>query len=186
MPSEIEHIIAGCIKGDRVSQKLLYKRLSSKLMGVCMRYTKNRQEAEDCLQEVFIKIFNSIEEFKNEGLIEAWARRIAVNTVLNHINKNKKHKLQTDISENIETEIIINYQPNIIDQEALINMINLLPETYKLIFNLHAIEGFSHKEICNELSINESTSRVYLTRAKEMLANMYKKLNSIQNEKITG
>ncbi|MDX2190651.1 MAG: RNA polymerase sigma factor [Bacteroidota bacterium] len=186
MQSEIDKIVEGCIKGDKACQKLLYKRLSPKLMGVCTRYIRSRVEAEDCLQESFIKIFSSLSNYKKDGVIEAWARRITVNTLLNYLEKNKKYNFHSDIDETIEMESISLKQPNNIESEELIMIINQLPELYKVIFNLHAIEGYSHKEISVQLNIPESTSRSYLSRAKEMLVKMHEKINSIANEKVAG
>lgn len=184
MPSEVEKIIEGCIKGDRASQQLLYKRLASKLMSVCIRYTHSRQEAEDCLQDSFMKIFGSLASFKHQGVIEAWARKITVNTLINYLEKNKKYKLHADIDDNLEIEVLIYHQTNLIANEELLSIIGRLPQMFKVIFNLHAIEGYSHKEIAEILNITESTSRSYLSRAKELLVKMHEKLNHIENEKI--
>ncbi|MBY0424879.1 MAG: RNA polymerase sigma factor, partial [Cytophagales bacterium] len=180
----MKNIVDGCLKGNPGSQHQLYKLLASKLMAVCMRYVKNRQEAEDCLQESFIKIFASLTEYKNDGVIEAWARRITVNTLINHLNLTKRfegnQELETAESY-LDAGIDINSD---LETKDLYIIINQLPDLYKNIFNLHAIEGYSHKEISELIGINESTSRTYLTRAKQMLVKIHTNINN-RHERIS-
>ncbi len=155
--------------------------LASKLLGVCVRYTKNREEAEDCLQEAFIKIFQNITTYKNEGSFEGWARKITVNILLDFLKSRKSFQNSFDVQD------VENYIPdksethgNLLKQDV-VSIINMLPDGKKTIFNLYAVEGFSHKEIAEMLKISEGTSKSQLSKAKEMLIELHKKHNAIAN-----
>ena len=175
-----KNIITGCINGERVSQKQLYEHFASKMLGVCMRYAKDRAEAEDMLQEGFIKVFNNIAKFKNEGSFEGWVRRIMVFTAIN-IYKYRSRKFQ----ETLDNEPADSpFQENVIDQisaKEIIALVQQMPEGYRLVFNLYAIEGYTHKEIGELLGIAEGTSKSQYSRAKSymqvVLAKHYKILN---------
>lgn len=162
-------LLEDCKKGKRQAQKEVYDTWSSILLGICMRYLHNIQEAEDVLQESFVKIFTHINDFKGDGSFEGWMKRIVVNTTLNQIKKNRRinEELEIDTAYNLKSEAIINLENY--DSKIILNELNNLPDGYRIILNLYAIEGFSHKEIANEMGIAESTSRSQFLRAKAFL-----------------
>lgn len=180
--NEVETLIEGCKKGERRHQEKIYKLYSKKMFGVCLRYAKNRMEAEDLLQESFIKVFNKINQFKQEGSFEGWIRKIAVNTCLENLRRISKLYPVVDI-EKIEDEPIAE---NLLSQFAahdLIKLIQSLPAGFKAVFNLYAIEGYTHKEIGKMLGINENTSKSQLSRARTALQNSLKQTGGYKNEK---
>lgn len=166
-----EELIAGCIDGDVRAQKALYDRYAALLMGVSYRYARNHTDAEDILQEAFLKIFQSLNRFRFEGSFEGWMRRIVVTTALNYMNRSKH------IRESLAIEAM-SYEVPAQQEEASIKLngkdlmicIQSLPDGFRTVLNLHAIEGYSHKEISSMLQISESTSRSQYMRAKAMLA----------------
>lgn len=163
-----KELIFACLKGDRQAQKSIFHMYAGKMMGVCMRYSKTRQEAEDMLQEGFIKVFTHLEDFGHEGSFEGWMRKIMINTTLKN---NLKKQIQVE-ELNIETTREDGSEPEIfshLSEEELVKIISELPEGYKMVFNLYAIEGYSHKEIGEMLQIEESTSRSQLVKARRML-----------------
>lgn len=164
-----ELLLAGCLKNNAVAQEALYSRFSPRMLGVCYRFAKNREDAEDMLQEGFIKVFTQIHQYRNEGALEGWIRRIIVHTCINHLKKNKKFANSLDIihahSIHVNEEMI----PSIMQAKQVVECIRMLPLGYRTVLNLYAIEGFPHKEIAAMLDIEESTSRSQYTRAKAML-----------------
>lgn len=163
-----EDLIKGCIKEDRECQRELYKRFSGKMMAVCLRYANSRMEAEDMLQEGFIKVFDNIGKFKMEGSLEGWVRRIMVNTSINKIRSNKI-KFEELGNQNDE---FLNTDKNIIDkmsEKDILNLISKMPQGYRYVFNMYAIEGLSHKEIAANLGIEEASSRSQYAKAKKYL-----------------
>ena len=164
-----EQMLAGSVKNNPAAQEELYNRFSPRMLGVCYRFAKNREDAEDMLQEGFIKIFTQLHQYRNEGALEGWIRRIIVHTCINILKKNKKFSDSVNIiyakSIHIREEMI----PSIMQAKQVVECIRLLPVGYRTVLNLYAIEGFSHKEIGHLLDIEESTSRSQYTRAKAML-----------------
>lgn len=160
--------IEGCIKGDSTAQKQVFDHFSSKMYAVCCRYIKDKMDAEDVLVTAFTKVFNRIGQFKNEGSFEGWIRRIVVNESLTWLRQHKFMHLETDIE-------AADYEPDYqiledhLQAEDLMKMIEGLPAGYKVVFNLYAIEGYSHKEIADQLGINENTSKSQLSRARVYL-----------------
>jgi RNA polymerase sigma factor (sigma-70 family) len=173
MQAEEKELINRCLNGDKSAQSLLYHRYASKMLGVCYRYMQTVYEAEDVLQEGFIKVFRSLETFRNYGALEGWIRRIMVNAALDYLRKNKKLRTETDI-DNIEDEPYTDDTYRNFDTEELIRKIKALPEGYRVIFNLYAIEGYTHKEIAEKTGITESTSRSQYSRAKAILKKQLK------------
>jgi RNA polymerase sigma factor (sigma-70 family) len=174
-------LVKKCINKEPAAQKLLYTQLAGKLFALCLRYTRDRTEAEDWLQESFIKIFTNIHSFKFEGSFEGWAKRVVVNLILSDLRKKKNVKFSDELDDNdyfTQAEAHSN-----IGHEELIRFISLLPEGKKLIFNLAVIEGYSHKEIAETLNITEGTSRGQLAKARELLVGIHKKHNA---ERISG
>jgi RNA polymerase sigma factor (sigma-70 family) len=165
-----KEMIEGCVKGVRKYQDQLYKRFASLLFGICLRYTKNRMEAQDVLQEVFVKIYNNIHTYHHDGSFEGWLRRIAVNTSITNYRKNLKHAYQEDV----EQVVIGKDEPMAVEDleytaEEMMLCIDKLPTGYKTVFNLYVIEGFLHKEIADMLGIDVNTSKSQLSRAKMYL-----------------
>ena len=171
----IEEILDKLKSQDRGAQKTLYTYLAPIMMATSIRYVKSRYEAEDFVQEAFIKVFTKISEFRNDCPIEFWAKRILINGILQEFRKNKKQML--DVEEHSEQiDANIDASQNLLHQD-LLKMVNMLPEGKRVVFNLYAIEGFSHKEIAEQLEISESTSKSQLLRAKEILVELHKKYN---------
>ncbi|MCC6753935.1 MAG: sigma-70 family RNA polymerase sigma factor [Saprospiraceae bacterium] len=165
---EIDKIIQGCLRGDRLSQKQLFDRFSGKMLAVCMRYSRHRMEAEDLLQDGFIKVFNHLDQYKSDGPFEQWVRRIMINTA---IKNSQRKSFQNEFAAGEELPESQEL-PEIIDRMSeteLLQLINELPEGYRMVFNLYAIEGFSHREISEVLNIEESTSRSQLVKARKVL-----------------
>jgi len=167
-----DSILEGCIAGKRSAQSQLYKKCASTMLGVCMRYASNRDEAEDIVQEGFIKVFQRISSFRREGSFEGWIKRIMINQALNHYRKNRKVPFTSVIEEIDETEIVDMEESepmDVIPADMLLGMIQKLPEGYKMVFNLYVFEEFSHKEIAESLNVSESTSKTQLLKARRLL-----------------
>ena len=164
-----ELMLAGCLQNSASSQEALYNRFSPRMLGVCYRFAKNREDAEDMLQEGFIKVFTQIHQYRNEGALEGWVRRIVVHTCINTLKKNKKFSDSVDISFAKGLHITEENIPSIVQAKQVVECIRLLPIGYRTVLNLYAIEGYSHKEIADVLDIEESTSRSQYTRAKTTL-----------------
>jgi RNA polymerase sigma factor (sigma-70 family) len=162
-------LVKECLKGNPKAQKTLFDRFAPKMFVVSLRYFKQRSQAEDALQDALIKVFVKLSEFKNEGVLEGWVRRIVVNTCLDHIRKNLK--FQSDVSMG-DVEYKIEQQEFTVENlmaNDLIKLIQTMPEGYKVVFNLFAIEGYSHQEIAATLGISESTSKSQYLRARGYL-----------------
>jgi RNA polymerase sigma factor (sigma-70 family) len=172
-------LIAGCIDNNPLAQRELYNRYSPKMLAVCYRFAHSREDAEDMLQEGFIKIFSQIHTFQNKGAFEGWIRRIIVHTCINVLKRNKKFNDALDLEHAQETQSRENI-PSILQAKQVVECIRHLPTGYRTVLNLYAIEGFSHKEIGDMLDIGESTSRSQYTRAKAMLEQMLIKRNIIE------
>ena len=162
-------IFQGCLQNNAAAQKALYEKYSAKMMAVCYRYGHNREDAEDMLQESFIKVFSQIHTFENRGALEGWIRRITVHTCINILKKNKRFNESVDIIHANSIQIKEDNIPSIMQAKEVVECIRLLPLGYRTVLNLYAIEGFSHKEIASMLDIEESTSRSQYTRSKSML-----------------
>jgi len=161
-------LIEGCVKEDRDSQAQLYQKYANKMFGVCLRYCNTREEAEDVLQDAFVKIFDRISTFRKEGSLEGWIRRIMVNTALKSRDKRRKKFEVSDLDSVAEPEFNANVIANI-NTKDLMRIIAALPEGYQHVFNLYAVEGYSHKEIGDILGVSESTSRSQYSRARKIL-----------------
>lgn len=162
-------IIKACLKGNQLAQNRLYRIFADKMYGVCLRYADNEDEAKDILQDGFIKVFTNLKQFNNKGSFEGWIRRIVVNTALEKF-RDKKHMFA--ISMETEYDSNNNNYDHILSElsaKDLLKLIQELSPQYKTVFNLYAIEGYSHKEICNILDIKEGTSKSNLSRAREIL-----------------
>lgn len=175
-----EAILQGCLQNNATSQRELYTRYSPKMLAVCYRFAHNREDAEDMLQEGFIKVFSQIHTFRNQGAFEGWIRRIVVHTCINHLKKNKRFNESVDIIHANSIQVREETVPSIVQAKQIVECIRLLPMGYRTVLNLYAIEGYTHKEIAEMLDIEESTSRSQYTRAKQMLEDILVKKKIIQ------
>jgi RNA polymerase sigma-70 factor (ECF subfamily) len=170
-------------QGDPKSQREFYELFKARIMGLCRRYTKNKEEAEDVFQEVFIRIFQNIHQLQDVDHLEQWMCKVAVNTAVNHYHKNKRHDHEGEHNgfrrHNSEYELILSQ----FTDELLIRLINDLPDGYRMVFNLHEVEGYSHAEIGDMLNISEVTSRSQLNRAKQTLKEKLKAFGIWKYEK---
>ncbi|WP_243749134.1 RNA polymerase sigma factor [Mucilaginibacter agri] len=175
----LNRIWEGCKINDRKQQELLYKVLAPKMLAVCMRYTTDRDEAQDVMQEGFIKIFKNLHNYRGEGSLEGWIRRIMAHTAISRYRKLKPIMLTEDMSEN-SVPCYTSEQNNNVDAKELMNIIQQLPGNYRSVFNLYAIEGYSHQEIGTMLGISELLSRTTLHRARGILRKKVTQLEAYQ------
>jgi RNA polymerase sigma factor (sigma-70 family) len=167
-----DQLIAGCKESELRCQKALYERLHPKMLGVCLRYAIDRDQAQDMLQDGFIKVFMKIKDFNSKGSFEGWVRKIMVNTALEHLRKAKGRET---VSFENESVLVVEKSPSAQDQleaQDVLSIIQQLPMGYRTVFNLFAIEGYSHEEIAKELNISVNTSYSQYHRAKSMLQRM--------------
>ena len=167
-----EELVSGCISKNPSAQKLLFERFSRKMMGVCLRYADRGEEAEDMLQNGFIRVFDKIETFRGSGSLEGWIRKIVVNESLTYLRKNKAMRLNVDID---DAKYMIPGNSHVgenMNEKDLLKMIQQLPIGFRTVFNMYAIEGYSHKEIAEQLGISEGTSKSQYSRARAHLQNM--------------
>jgi RNA polymerase sigma factor (sigma-70 family) len=165
-----EEIIKGCIQEDESSQRELFHRYAGKMLGVCQRYARNSADAEDIVQDAFIKVFEKIHQFKSEGSFEGWIRRIVVNTALKKytVIRYDKEVSGFEVTDRNESSMEASAYSHLNEKE-LLGLINNLPDGYRLIFNLFVIEGYQHEEIAQMLKIQPGTSRSQLVKARNML-----------------
>ena len=172
-------LIESCIKGDRASQKVLYDRLAARMFPVCMRYVGDREQAEDVLQDGFVTLFTRLDTYKGEGSFEGWARKIFVTTALMNLRKKDALKMSDDLEAARSLKAETSSQIQNLGYKELMNMIMELPAGFRTVFNLYAIEGYSHKEIGEMLGISETTSRTQLSRARISLQNKIKERENV-------
>lgn len=166
---EYSQLVKDCIKNKRSAQQQLYEMFAPQMLGVCVRYTKSLDDAEDVLQEGFMKVFNNLKNYKNTGELGAWVRRIMVNTALSYLRRHNRYRNQMSFDE-APIYPVTNEQASVkLHTEALIQTIQQLPTGYQTIFNLVAMEGYSHVEVAQMLGINENTSRSQYSRARALL-----------------
>lgn len=171
-----ETLVKECAKGNPKAQRALFDKFAPKMLSVCYRYIGKSDEAEDVLQDAFVKIFHKVVEFKMEGSLEGWIRRIVVNTALDAIRKNKK--TLGDVSVDDVSYKVSYTDDNFDDMDVkhLLKIINNLPDGYRVVFNMFAIEGYSHKEIADTLGVTENTSKSQYSRARAYLRNELEKV----------
>jgi RNA polymerase sigma-70 factor (ECF subfamily) len=164
-------LISACLREERWAQKLLYETHYGRLLGVCLRYSNNSEDARDILNEGFVKVFRFLDRYKIGTSLDGWMRRIMINTSIDFYRKEMRHRsddletAQYKISE--DTDIVSNYAA-----QEILKVIQLLPPAYRAVFNLYAVEGYSHKEVADALGITESTSRSNLVKARVKLKEM--------------
>jgi len=167
-------IIKGCIKGKIKYQEMLYRKYYAYGMSITLRYTKNREDALEVLNDGFLKVFDNIKHFDRNKIFKTWFRQILINTALDLFRKNKRMILTENIDK-LEYEYFEEKNIDKLEAEDLLNILKLIPEHYSVIFNLYEIEGYKHNEIAEMLNIPESTSRANLSRAKKLLRQIFKK-----------
>lgn len=163
-----ETLIERCLKGERPAQRELFDRFAGKMLYLCMRYASDQTEAEDMLQEGFIRVYKNLHKYKGEGAFEGWVRRVFVNTAIKYYHRVQKHTGHAPIDSAGNAEMAPGALSQLSEQE-LLKLIQALPEGYRVVFNMYAIEGYSHKEISDVLGIGESTSRSQLVKARKLL-----------------
>lgn len=175
-------IIKGCVRHDRRAQQMLYDRYSRLLLGVCMRYATDRAEAEDMLQETFLKIFFSIKDYSGTGSFTGWIRKIAVNTAITQYHRSLRHRYHVEIEEYVSAETgTESFEEDLFTSDELFRVLNELPPGYRMVFNLYAVEGYKHKEIAEMLGIDINTSKSQYSRAKATIREKLERLRKIKN-----
>ncbi len=172
-----DQIIVGCLDGKRKAFSQLFERYAPVMLGVCMRYCKNRIDAEDVMQDGFIKVFGQIHKFRRDGSFEGWIKRIMINSAIDNYKSNLKHAFHEDVSEILQASEMADYHDDDDDlpdemnipHGKLMEMIQELPDGYRVVFNLFAIENFNHKDIASLLGISENTSKTQLLKARKAL-----------------
>jgi len=170
----IDKLIAGCSKGDRKCQQIIYEKFYMKMMGVCLRYASNKQEAQDLVHDGFIKVFENIKKYNYSGSFEGWTRRIMVNTAIDYYRKNKNifTKESQDFA-NLESEEPDQDVLSQLRTEDIMKAVQSLSPGYRAVFNLYVVEGYSHKEVSKELGISIGTSKSNLAKAKKNLRKLF-------------
>jgi RNA polymerase sigma-70 factor (ECF subfamily) len=180
MNSDLQNIIRACGRQERWAQEKLYKQFSGLLFAICLRYTKNRMDAQDVLQEVFVKVYTHVGTYQFDGSFEGWMRRIAVNTSITFYRKSVKKAIEKDLGdgaaeiEEVGMNVLGEFEMN-----DMLHCIEQLPLGYRTVFNLYVIEGYKHKEIAEMLNVDINTSKSQLSRAKVQLQKELEKLNLI-------
>jgi RNA polymerase sigma factor (sigma-70 family) len=174
---ETSKLIEACLRNDAAAQKQLFDLYARPMLGVCYRYTKSMEDAEDVLQEGFIRVFRNLQQFKGEGELGAWIRRIMVNAALNFLKKHQAYRDELIIKEEY-LHPVSDSNPDIpLQTKELLQLVRQLPAGYQAIFNLHAVEGYTHVEIGKMLGISEGTSRSQYMRARNLLISWIEKFS---------
>ncbi|HUX59249.1 MAG TPA: sigma-70 family RNA polymerase sigma factor [Bacteroidales bacterium] len=177
-----QQIIEGCAKHDRKAQQVLYDKYSRFLLGICLRYASDKAEAEDILQESFLKIFFNIKNFSGTGSFIGWLRKVAVNTSITHYHKNLKYRYHVDIEDYVSAETgVSSFEEDFFTSEELYRVLNELPTGYRMVFNLYAVEGYKHKEIAEILGIDTNTSKSQYSRAKAVIRDKLEVLGKLKS-----
>ncbi|MEQ9426431.1 MAG: RNA polymerase sigma factor [Cyclobacteriaceae bacterium] len=178
-----EELIEGCRRGKRSAQHALYERYSAKMLGVCCRYIKDRDDAEDIMISSIMKVFEKLDQFKSEGSFEGWIRRIVINECLTYLRKNKSMFMAVEVDK-ADREPDYQIVADKLEEEDLLALVQALPMGYRTVFNLYAIEGYSHKEIADNLGISVNTSKSQLSRARVLLQHKLVEADKIVDQKI--
>jgi len=164
-----KELIERCLENDPRAQEFLYKRFSRRMYGVCLRFARNTLEADDILQEGFIKVFTFLKDFRQDGSLEGWIRRTIVNTAINYYHSKENEWKETSIDKAESFQSVSEDVLDKISTNDLLDIIRELPEGYRMVFNLYIIEGYNHQEIAEMLHISENTSKSQLSRARMAL-----------------
>lgn len=181
--SKEDDLIKGCRRRDRQAQQRLFDQYSARMYGLCLRYVKRPVEAEDIVVIAFTKVFDRIDQFKGEGSFEGWIRRITVNEALTSLRRNRALALETEL-EQADREPDYHKLADHLEAEDLLRMIDRLPPGYRIVFNMYAIDGYSHKEIAEHLGITENTSKSQLSRARSFLQKLLSETTLDTNAKM--
>ena len=182
MPEKYSQLVKDCIRLQAASQRQLYDLFAPSMLGVCFRYTKNLDDAENILQDGFVKVFNNLHQYKGDGNLGAWIRRIMVNTALSYLKTNSRYQHDL-LFEDMPLHAVSTEDPEIIlNAKQLSELIRQLPSGFQTIFNLHAVEGYSHVEIGTMLGIRDSTSRSQYSRARALLIQWIEKSSLKEKE----
>ena len=179
-----DEIIEGCLRGKREAQHALYDKFSAKMLGVCTRYLKDRDEAEDVMIASIMKVFEKLDQFKREGSFEGWIRRLVINECLTYLRRNKSIFMAVDVD---KAGLEPDYQSlsDRLEEDDLLTLVNSLPTGYRTVFNLYAVEGYSHKEIAESLEISVNTSKSQLSRARTLLQTKLIEADKIVDAKLS-
>ena len=175
-----QELLEGCINGDKYCQRTLYEHFAPKMFGICLRYASDFHSAEDILQEGFIKVFSKLHTYRYKGELQAWIKRIFINAAIEYYRKSMKFNHFTNIQEAATIASVSDSVSQYLAQQDLLKMIQSLPIGYRTVFNLYAIEGYSHKEISKMLNIKEGTSKSQLARGRLALQKMIKKAEILE------
>ena len=177
-----QDLVKGCQKGKAKYQRLLYKLYAPKMLGVCMRYFRTRDEAQDALQDGFVKVFTKIKDFRGSGSLEGWIRRIMVNTSLNLHRDNLKRMYHLDVDDEHVQIADHSFDYDHFNVEDIMRLVQQLPDGYRIVFNMYDIDGYSHKEIAEALNISVNTSKSQLLKARRHLRKELEKLHKIKEQ----
>jgi RNA polymerase sigma-70 factor (ECF subfamily) len=174
-------LLKDCLAGKRHAQKLLYEKYARKMFGVCIRYASDQSMAEDFMQEGFIRVFANLKSFKSQGSLEGWVRRIMINTALEMLRKKDilKNTVELDLVSQVDEP---DESIEVVNHEELLKIIKSMPPGFRTIFNLHAVEGFTHKEIGQMIGVSEGTSKSQYSRARAWIIKKIKE-NNLVNER---
>ncbi|TVR73731.1 MAG: sigma-70 family RNA polymerase sigma factor [Marinilabiliales bacterium] len=177
LPFVEDEVIASCRRNDRRAQEVLYRHFAKKMYGICLGYAGERPMAQDILQESFIKVFRNIAQYKQDGSLEGWIRRIVVNTAIDHIRKRKRSYEYIDSEPADNSLHIQNHALKMMGYKEIMQQVQRLPEGARLIFSLYAVDGYTHKEIAEKLEITEGTSKSQFNRARKLLMGFLGNMN---------
>lgn len=176
-----QQLIEGCARHDRRAQQALYSQYSRFLLGICLRYATDKAEAEDILQESFLKIFFNIKDYSGSGSFIGWLRKVAVNTAITHYHRNLKHRYHVVIEDYVTVETgVTSFEEDMYTADELYMVLNDLPAGYRMVFNLYAVDGYKHKEIAEMLGIDTNTSKSQYSRAKAAIREKLEKLGRLK------
>jgi RNA polymerase sigma-70 factor (ECF subfamily) len=170
-----ERLVKGCVQGDPTAQKALYQQYARKMMSICMRYAHNRDQAQDILQDGFVKVFQKMDHYRGEGPLGGWIARTMVNTALDHIRRNKPYDQSLDLTDAEHLHSEDEHVLSGMSTDELMDLIQALPTGYRTVFNLFAIEGYPHKDIAEMLGISENTSKSQFMKARAYLRKLLPK-----------
>ena len=177
-----QQLLEGCAKHERKAQQALYDKYSRLLFGVCLRYASDKADAEDILQDSFLKIFIKIIDFSGAGSFIGWLRKVAVNTAITHYHKNLKYRYHVEIEKYVSVETgVTSFEEDFYTSDELYKVLNELPTGYRMVFNLYAVEGYKHKEIAEMLGIDTNTSKSQYSRAKAVIREKLEKIGKLKS-----
>ncbi len=179
--TDYQHLVKDCLKGKATAQRQLYELFAEQMLGICYRYTKSLADAEDVLQEGFVKVFKYLHQYRSDGELGGWIRRIMVNTAINYLKQNSKYQYDLSFTDPALHPVSEESPQVYMQTKELANLVRQLPTGYQTVFNMHAVEGYSHVEIGAILGINEGTSRSQYMRARNLLINWIEK-NSVESK----